>query len=83
VCSIFESLNRSGVKLTVFELLAARYFAQHLDLRGLWATAKVSHPRLESFDVNDYYVLQAVALRARGALTRGDVLALSKGDIET
>lgn len=36
VCSIFETLNRTGVRLSVFDLLAARFYARGLDLRRLW-----------------------------------------------
>src|SRR5262249_25958917 len=36
ICSIFETLNRTGIRLSVFDLLAARFYAQGLDLRRLW-----------------------------------------------
>jgi len=36
VCKMFETLNRRGVKLTVFELLMARSFANKVSLRQLW-----------------------------------------------
>ncbi len=41
VYSIFETLNRTGVRLTVFELLAARFYAQDLNLsRALGVDAR-------------------------------------------
>ncbi len=83
VCSIFETLNKTGVRLSVFELLAARYFAKGLDLRKLWAETQQRLPTLAEFHIDEYYVLQAVALRARGSVKRGDVLQLSRQDIET
>src|SRR5262249_32129955 len=36
LCTIFETLNRTGVKLSVFELLTARFWPQNLKLRELW-----------------------------------------------
>src|SRR5690606_13132983 len=36
VCTIFETLNRTGIKLSPFELLTARYFAKGVKLRDLW-----------------------------------------------
>ena len=36
LCTIFETLNRTGVKLSVFELLTARFWPQNINLRALW-----------------------------------------------
>jgi uncharacterized protein with ParB-like and HNH nuclease domain len=33
LCTIFETLNRTGVKLSVFELLTARFWPQNINLR--------------------------------------------------
>jgi hypothetical protein len=81
VCSIFETLNKTGIKLSVFDLLAARFYAHGLDLRRIWEQTVQLHPIIEEFDINRYYVLQSVALRARGSVKRGDVLELSVEDI--
>ena len=80
VCTIFETLNRTGVKLTVFELLTARFWPKGLNLRALWEQARLAHPILEAFEVDPYYVLQAIALTSsKGAPSckRKDVLELS------
>lgn len=82
ICSIFETLNRTGIRLSVFDLLAARFYAQDLDLRGKWEELVARHPIIEEFEINRYYVLQSVALRAKGSVKRGDVLDLSVEDIE-
>lgn len=79
VCTIFETLNRTGVKLSVFDLLAARFWADDLRLRDLWDDARRGDPAIEEFAVDPYYVLQVVAiLTATGApaCKRGDVLGL-------
>ena len=83
LCTIFETLNRTGVKLGAFELLTARFWPHKVNLRELWATAKTEHPIIEEFEVDPYYLLQAVALagRKRPSCKRSDVLALTARDI--
>lgn len=83
LCTIFETLNRTGVKLSVFELLTARFWPQNINLRELWDTAREKHPIIEDFDVDPYYVLQAIALASRKAPSckRGDVLNLEAKEI--
>lgn len=81
VCSIFETLNRTGIRLSVFDLLAARFYAKGLDLRRKWEQTVLDHPIIEEFEIDRYYVLQSVALRAKGSVKRGDVLDLSVEDV--
>ena len=83
LCTIFETLNRTGVKLSVFELLTARFWPKNINLRELWNSAREEHPIIEEFDVDPYYVLQAIALASRKAPSckRGDVLNLEASDI--
>lgn len=84
VCTIFETLNRTGVKLSPFELLTARFWHQDLNLRRLWSEAKEAHPILDDFGVDPYYVLQIVSLVAKSkpSCKRSDVMALEKEAIE-
>jgi hypothetical protein len=82
VCSIFETLNRTGIRLSVFDLLAARFYAQGLDLRRLWDETVKGIGVLAEFDIDRYHVLQAIALRTRGSVKRGDVLDLSVAEVE-
>lgn len=85
LCTIFETLNRTGVKLSVFELLTARFWPKNINLRQLWADALVVHPIIEDFGVDPYYVLQGISLACRKAPSckRSDVLNMAPGDIET
>ncbi len=76
VCTIFETLNRTGIKLTVFELITARAFAEGHRLRELWETAKDRYPVLEDFEIDPYYILQTVALRHGLIPQRGVVVGL-------
>jgi hypothetical protein len=71
VCTIFETLNRTGVKLSVFDLLTARFWAQDLNLRRLWEQARVDAPVIEDFEIDPYYVLQIVGLLEPGADKEG------------
>lgn len=83
LCTIFETLNRTGVKLSVFELLTARFWPQKINLRALWDKALSRHPIIETFEVDPYYVLQGISLACRKAPTckRSDVLNLAGADI--
>lgn len=84
LCTIFETLNRTGVKLSVFELLTARFWPLNIKLRELWEQTCEQHPVIEEFEVDPYYVLQAISLACRKAPSckRGDVLNLKGDDIE-
>src|SRR5437764_1455978 len=56
VCTIFETLNRTGVKLSVFDLLAARFWPKDVRLRDLWDTARTAYPLLGEFEIDPYYI---------------------------
>jgi len=49
LCTIFETLNRTGVKLSVFELLTARFWPQNINLRDLWDRARGEYPIIDDF----------------------------------
>lgn len=85
LCTIFETLNRTGVKLSVFELLTARFWPLNINLRDLWDKAKQDYPIIQEFEVDPYYILQSIALVSRKfpSCKRGDVLNLAAADIET
>ena len=84
LCTIFETLNRTGVKLSVFELLTARFWPHDLNLRQLWDESCAKHPIIPDFGVDPYYLLQAVALACRKAPSckRSDVLNLKSEDVK-
>lgn len=81
VCTMFETLNRTGVKLSVFELLMARAFADKVSLRTLWSDASGKYPKLGEFEINPYYLLQVICLWESGSIKRSDVLDLSPESI--
>jgi hypothetical protein len=84
LCTIFETLNRTGVKLSVFELLTARFWPQNINLRALWDEARTTYPIIQDFEVDPYYILQSISLACRKAPSckRSDVLNLSCDDIK-
>ncbi|MEA2445771.1 MAG: hypothetical protein QOJ12_3063 [Thermoleophilales bacterium] len=82
VCTIFETLNRTGKPLTTFELISARAFAGGLSLYDYWSAAKCEHPILEDFDVDPVYLLQVIALRVGAQCKRSVILGLPADAIE-
>ncbi len=84
LCTIFETLNRTGVKLTAFELLTARFWPSGINLRSLWETATANYPILRKYGVDPYYLLQATSLvsRATPSCKRAEVLDLTAPQIE-
>lgn len=80
ICAIFETLNRTGVKLSVYDLLAAGLYPQGVRLRDMWLQARAETPILADFyDDDPYHIIQSVAIyTAEGAPSckRGDVLQM-------
>jgi len=62
VCTIFETLNRTGVKLSVYDLLAARFWPEGVKLRDMWKKALEDAPIIEDYLIDPYYILQVIAL---------------------
>ena len=83
VCTIFETLNRTGVKLGVFDLLTARFWAKELNLRERWTRAKVEHSIIDDYEIDPYYVLQIIGLMEPGVDKDGNVKApsIKRGEI--
>ncbi|MGW2161613.1 GmrSD restriction endonuclease domain-containing protein [Nonomuraea sp. NPDC001699] len=83
VCNIFETLNRSGKVLGPFELLTAKFYPQHVNMRELWDAARQEYPILSEFDIDPYSLLQSICLRVHNSAQRIDVLnKLSAEDIK-
>ncbi|MCS6306162.1 MAG: DUF262 domain-containing protein [Nitrospira sp.] len=85
VCTIFETLNRTGVKLSVFDLLAARFWPDEVRLRDLWDQAQKDHQIIADFEVDPYYLLQSVAIvtaKSAPSCKRKDVLAMTVEQIK-
>src|SRR5207248_3713968 len=81
VCTIFETLNRTGKPLTPFELISARAFAGGHSLHDYWSSAVERYPILADFAIAPYYLLQVIALRLGASCKRSTVLGLPADDI--
>lgn len=81
VCTIFETLNNTGVRLSVFDLLSARYFAEGYNLRKRWEEALVNSKHLEDFEIDPYYILQVICSKVTNTVKRSDVLRLKAKDV--
>ena len=70
--------------MSVFELLTARFWPQKIKLRDLWEKAQEDHQIIQEFEVDPYYILQAIALASRKSPSckRGEVLNLAPADIQ-
>jgi hypothetical protein len=77
VCMIFETLNRTGVKLSVYDLLTARFWPLDFNLRQKWEDAQDENSALDEFKIDPYYILQIVALLEPGKDKDGKVRAPS------
>jgi hypothetical protein len=84
LCTIFETLNRTGVKLGPFELLTARFWSHDVKLRDLWDKTRDDYEIIGDYEVDPYYLLQAISLASRKAPSckRSDVLTLTPGDVK-
>lgn len=77
VARIFERVNRLGQALGTFDLMVAKSFTQHFNLRLRWEIAQREHPGLAAFLEGDGLpVLSLIALRARHSVRQHDVLEL-------
>lgn len=62
---IFETLNRTGVRLNAFDLMVAVLYPSGFQLREEWKSARARYDRLEHFDVSGLEILKLIALWQR------------------
>lgn len=64
VARIFETLNRTGVRLDTFDLMVAKLYPFDFHLRDEWATALAKYPEtLSRYEVPGLDVLKLISLR--------------------
>lgn len=81
---IFETINRTGVALTAFDLLVAKLYPTKFNLREAWEQAKERYENLLRFDPNELEILKLISLLIRKnegrqyskGVRQGDLLAL-------
>lgn len=77
VCLIFSKVNSTGVKLTLFDLLAAQWWAHGVRLRTRWSEARAQYLLIRRFLRTDgTSVLRAIALKEVGQCTEKPILSL-------
>lgn len=87
VCAIFEKMNSTGVRLSVYDLLTARLYRNDIDMHALWEEAIEQYDHLREFsggepDVYGVYSLRTIAL-LRGIEVKSKTLVnLSPQDFE-
>ena len=77
VCRIFSTINSTGVRLTTFDLLAAKLWPKNIRLRTWWRNARDDRPIIDEFlGADGYALLQAIAVRSGTTCTEGQILKL-------
>jgi hypothetical protein len=82
ICTVFEAINTTGKRLTVFDLLVARCFPKDIRLRD-WLQAAMERPIFRKFDGDSAEELcttvlpRIIALHTKRTCRRGDLLDLS------
>lgn len=91
---IFETINRTGVKLNAFDLMVAVLYPHEFKLRDKWDDALLEFPLLSRFDVDGIEILKLIAIWVRRKQQRssskvtvrgvrqGDVLAVPPSEVK-
>ena len=87
VCAIFEKMNSTGVRLSVYDLLTARFYKDDIDLHALWEEAVEQYDHLREFsggepDVYGVYALRTIALLRGIEVKSKTLINLSPQDFE-
>src|SRR6185503_10718988 len=63
VAKVFETLNRTGIKLGTFDLMIAMLYPHNFKLRDKWEAAAAEYPVLLKYGVMGIDVLRVIALQ--------------------
>ncbi len=87
IAVLFEKINRTGVKLSVFDLLTARLY-KFLNLREEWEKSFDEYANIRKFALGDkrdtkvpYYFIQAIALYEGLSIKARDMLKIDEKHI--
>jgi len=87
IAVLFEKINRTGVKLSVFDLLTARLY-KFLNLREEWEKSFGEHLNIQKFALDNkrdttvpYYFIQAIALYEGLSIKARDMLKIDEKHI--
>lgn len=84
IARIFGRINKTGMRLSIFDLLVARSYRNDWNLREVWLEARDQEPLLRHFLGEDgLVVIQALALNTVRDIRRPAVLQLEADTIRT
>jgi hypothetical protein len=80
ICTVFETINTTGMRLTIFDLLVARCFPHKMNLREMLETA-LDRVSIKMFDPDGEGIAptalpRIIALREKETARRADILEL-------
>jgi hypothetical protein len=78
IVETFERINKTGVPLSIFELLTAKLYKHHIKLRDLLMDAKQKYSSLKV--IPEEYVLKVIALLRGQEVKRKNLLELDPKD---
>lgn len=85
LAKIFETINRTGVRLDAFDLMVAKLYPKEFNLREQWDAARAEHEPLQFFRTSGIEVLKVVAieehLRQKNAGEKLTVKGVRESDI--
>ena len=86
ICTVFETINTTGKRLTVFDLLVARCFPEKMNLRDMLDTA-LDRVFIKFFDpdgegIAPIAISRIIALKAKETARRGEILELAPNVIK-
>lgn len=83
IVTLFEKINRTGVKLSIFDLLTARLY-KFLNLREEWEKSFEEYVNLQKFSLKNkrdttipYYIIQSIALSQGLSIKARDMLKIN------
>lgn len=87
---IFETLNRTGVRLNAFDLMVASLYPSGFRLRDEWESALNTHPLLRKINPDAIEILKLSSLlirkrfgkQAAAGVRQGDLLEIDKSTIQ-
>lgn len=87
VCAIFEKMNSTGVRLSVYDLLTARLYKEQIDLHSLWQESINQHSLLNEYsggepDTFGVFLLRTIALMRGLDVKSKSLISLSPQDFE-
>jgi len=84
IAVLFEKINRTGIKLSIFDLLTARLY-KFLNLRTKWEESFANYENIKKIAENNkrdttipYYIIQSIALNNNLSIKARDMLKINE-----